>query len=76
MTGCSGELGFLPYFELKEKYIDAGNYDSLLFNEETGSMEMVVTVVGGGGRLFGLVWMWSRVGRWRGSLLRRSEFCF
>jgi hypothetical protein len=24
MTGCSGELGFLPYFELKEKYIDAG----------------------------------------------------
>ena len=40
-------MGFLPYFELKEKYKDAGNYDSLLFNENTGSMEMVVMVDGG-----------------------------
>ncbi len=54
MTACTGELGFLPYFEPKEKYIDAGNYDSLLFNEETGSMEMVVTVVGDGGKV---VWI-------------------
>jgi hypothetical protein len=29
-----------------------GNYNSLLFNEETGSMEMVVTVVGDGGKVW------------------------
>jgi len=48
ITGCSGELGFIPYFELKENYIDAGMYDTLLYNEVTGSMEMVVTADGGG----------------------------
>ena len=48
ITGCSGELGFLPYFELKESYIDTGKYDSLLFNEVTGSMEMVVSDDDGG----------------------------
>jgi len=41
-AGCSGELGFSPYFELKEEYVDKGNYESLLINERTGSMEMVV----------------------------------
>ena len=48
ITGCSGELGFIPYFELKEIYIDVGKYDSLLYNEVTGSMEMVVTADSGG----------------------------
>jgi chitinase len=48
ITGCSGELGFLPYFELKEKYIDTKNYDSLLFNDVTKSMEMVVNDGAGG----------------------------
>mmetsp|Transcript_14493 Transcript_14493/g.29061 ORF Transcript_14493/g.29061 Transcript_14493/m.29061 type:complete len:1465 (-) Transcript_14493:99-4493(-) len=42
IMGCSGEEGFSPYFELKEAFVDTGNYDSLLLNEITGSMEMVV----------------------------------
>jgi chitinase len=41
-AGCAGEAGFSAYFELKEKYVDAGRYDSLLRNERTGSMELVV----------------------------------
>lgn len=48
ITGCSGELGFIPYFELKESYIDTMQYESLLFNEVTGSMEMVVPNDNGG----------------------------
>jgi len=48
ITGCSGELGFIPYFELKESYIDTKMYESMLFNEATGSMEMVVPVDNGG----------------------------
>lgn len=42
MMGCSGEDGFSPYFELRETYVDSGNYQSLLLNEKTGSMEMVL----------------------------------
>ena len=41
-AGCAGEPGFAAYFELREKHVDAGRYDSLLINERTGSMEMVV----------------------------------
>lgn len=48
ITGCSGELGFIPYFELKETYIETKQYESLLFNEATGSMEMVVSSDSGG----------------------------
>jgi hypothetical protein len=33
---------------LKESYIDTKKYDSLLFNEVTGSMEMVVPADSGG----------------------------
>lgn len=47
MTGCSGEAGFSPYFELMEQYVDTGNYKSLLLNEVTKSMEMVVDTVEG-----------------------------
>lgn len=42
IEGCSGELGFSPYFELKEKYVDTGQYESLLMNKRAGSMEMVL----------------------------------
>ena len=42
MMGCSGEDGFSPYFELRETYVDTGNYQSLLLNEHTGSMEMIL----------------------------------
>ena len=42
MAGCSGEEGFSPYFELKESYVDTGNYQSLLLNEHTSSMEMIL----------------------------------
>ena len=42
MEGCSGEAGFSPYFELKERYVDTRQYESLLINEETKSMEMIV----------------------------------
>ena len=41
-AGCSGEQGFSPYFELKENYVDTGMYESLLLNEDTQSMEMVL----------------------------------
>lgn len=42
VTGCSGEDGFSPYFELRETYVDTGDYVSLLLNERTGSMEMIL----------------------------------
>jgi len=42
LEGCSGEMGFSPLFELKEQYVDTGNYESLLLNERTGSMEMIL----------------------------------
>lgn len=47
VEGCNGESGFSPLFDLKEKYINTGKYDSLLMNEKTGSMEMIV-----GGNVF------------------------
>jgi chitinase len=42
MAGCSGEEGFSPYFELMENYVNTGNYQSLLLNEHTSSMEMIL----------------------------------
>ena len=42
VAGCSGEDGLVPYFELREAYVDTGDYVSLLLNERTGSMEMVL----------------------------------
>ena len=54
ITGCSGELGFIPTFELQEHYVNGEQYDTLLYNEITGSMEMVVSegTGGGGGKVF------------------------
>ena len=48
ITGCPGEPGFLPYFEIIEKYVSTGNHDSLIFNPTSGSMELVT----GGNRYF------------------------
>ncbi|KAL7501033.1 hypothetical protein ACHAWT_009188, partial [Skeletonema menzelii] len=42
VEGCNGEMGFSPLFDLKQKYVDTGMYDSLLMNEKTGSMEMII----------------------------------
>jgi chitinase len=42
VEGCNGEMGFSPLFDLMQKYVDTGMYDSLLLNEKTGSMEMIV----------------------------------
>jgi len=42
VEGCNGEMGFSPLFDLKQKYVDTGMYDSLLMNAKTGSMEMIV----------------------------------
>ena len=42
LMGCSGERGFSPYFELREKYVNTRRYESLLINERTKSMEMIV----------------------------------
>ena len=39
-TGCPGEPGFLPYFELVDM-MNNGNYDSLTTNYDTGSVEMI-----------------------------------
>ena len=49
LSGCHGEGGNLPYFQIKETYLDVGpsSYDSLILNEETGSMELVT-----GGNLY------------------------
>ena len=40
--------GNLPYFQIDETYIQTGNYDSLILNPVTGSMELVT----GGNRYF------------------------
>jgi chitinase len=42
MAGCSGESGFSPIFELKETYVDTGKYQSLLLNDKSASMEMIL----------------------------------
>jgi chitinase len=42
VEGCNGEMGFSPLFDLRQKYVDTGMYDSLLLNEKTGSMEMII----------------------------------
>jgi len=42
VAGCSGEVGFIPLFEIQETYVTSQNYNSLLFNEQSGSMEMIV----------------------------------
>jgi chitinase len=39
--GCAGAPGFMPYFSIN-KYVESGNYNSLEFNADTGSMELVV----------------------------------
>jgi GH18 family chitinase len=41
VIGCHGEAGNVPYFEIDEKYIKTGKYDSLKLNERTASMELV-----------------------------------
>ncbi|KAL9182412.1 hypothetical protein ACHAXT_013064 [Thalassiosira profunda] len=48
LFGCHGEGGNLPYFEIKETYLDTGNYDSLVLNTISGSMELIT----GGGQYF------------------------
>jgi len=48
LGGCHGEAGNLPWFQIKESYVDTANYDSLYHNPTTGSMEMVT----GGGLYF------------------------
>lgn len=48
LTGCHGEAGNLPFFQIKETYLDnPGSYDSLTLNQQTGSMELVT-----GGNLY------------------------
>ena len=49
LSGCHGEAGNLPWFQIKEQYVDVGPsaYDSLTFNPTTGSMELVT-----GGNLY------------------------
>ena len=42
IEGCNGEAGFSPLFDLQKKYVDTGMYDSLLMNQRTGSMEMII----------------------------------
>ena len=42
VAGCSGEVGFIPLFEIQETYVHSKNYNSLLLNEVSGSMEMIV----------------------------------
>ena len=39
-TGCHGEIGNLPYFEIQE-LVESGFYDSLTINTKTGSVEMI-----------------------------------
>ena len=49
LSGCHGEAGNLPWFQIKEQFIDVGpsSYDSLTLNTNTGSMELVT-----GGNLY------------------------
>ena len=42
VAGCSGEVGFIPLFEIQETYVQTQDYNSLLLNEQSGSMEMIV----------------------------------
>ena len=51
ITGCPGEPGFLPYFEIIQKYVKTGKYDSLITNYTSGSMQMV-TSDGDGNKYF------------------------
>jgi chitinase len=46
LWGCHGEAGNLPYFQIDETYIQTGNYDSLVLNSRTGSMELITSVEG------------------------------
>eukprot|EP00804_Cyclotella_cryptica_P000656 CCRYP_014683-RB/>CCRYP_014683-RB protein AED:0.01 eAED:0.01 QI:737/1/1/1/1/0.66/3/469/581 len=48
LTGCHTEAGNLPYFQIDETYVQTGNYDSLILNPISGSMELVT----GGNRYF------------------------
>lgn len=48
LTGCHGEAGNMPWFEIDESYIQTENYDELRYNEQTMSMEMI----SGGGLYF------------------------
>lgn len=41
LSGCHGEAGNLPYFEIMEKYVNPGNYDKLTLNPTTKSMELI-----------------------------------
>lgn len=41
LTGCHGEAGTLPYFQIMETYVNTGNYDSLVLNPTSMSMELV-----------------------------------
>jgi len=41
LSGCHGEAGNLPYFEIMETYVETGNYDELYFNPTTKSMELI-----------------------------------
>jgi chitinase len=41
LSGCHGEGGNLPYFQIMEQYVDTRNYDSLYLNPNTLSMELV-----------------------------------
>ncbi|KAL7535087.1 hypothetical protein ACHAXR_006266 [Thalassiosira sp. AJA248-18] len=43
LTGCHGESGNLPWFQIKRDYVDTGNYKTLELNMNTGSMEMIST---------------------------------
>ena len=48
LGGCHGEGGNLPFFQIDETYVATGNYDSLVLNPVTASMELVT----GGNRYF------------------------
>lgn len=41
LSGCHGEAGNLPYFEIMETYVNTGNYDKLTLNPITKSMELI-----------------------------------
>jgi len=41
LTGCHGEQGNLPYFQINESYVLPLNYNSLILNSDTSSMELV-----------------------------------
>jgi chitinase len=39
--GCAGGKGYMPYFTIQQ-YVESGNYESLNYNVNTGSMELVL----------------------------------